>query len=152
MDPVSTGVGIAASLVTMLGLVANSYETLFNLQQRIASAPDDIRLLVSSVAALQILLREIEKASRDLGTNEISAELRELWTKSAESMRTDLAEFDKLTNKLQDKLNSPSIIGIRIWARVRKVLSEQAVRRYQHAFTQHKVVLDSIQAIVQGYF
>ncbi|KAA6413975.1 MAG: hypothetical protein FRX48_02337 [Lasallia pustulata] len=134
--------GLAASLVTLLGLAANSCKTLHDLQQQLRSAPEDIQRLVSKVETFRELLQHSkEKAA-------ICRPGKQIWTKK---MQTDLQAFGVLVNKPDDTLTGLSITRKNIRARARKVLSEQAARKCEDAFGRYKGVLDSVQGILNSW-
>ena len=151
MDPISTGVGLAASLVTLLGLAANSCKTLHELQQKLRSAPEDIQRLVSKVETFKALLAITERESRNYGSDKVPLEIQQIWTKCETTMRNDLQAFAGLAKNLNDTLNGSTVTGKTIRARARKMLSEQTVRKCEDAFDQYKGVLDSVQGILNGY-
>lgn len=151
MDPISTGVGLAASLVTLIGLAANSCKTLHELQQKLRSAPEDIQRLVLKVETFKAFLAVTERESRSHGSDKVPLELQQIWAQCENTMRKDLQAFAGLAKKLNDTLDGPTITGKTIRARARKILSEQAVRKCEDAFDQYKGVLDSVQGMLNGY-
>lgn len=151
MDPVSTGVGLAASLVTLLGLAANSCKTLHELQQKLRSAPEDIQRLVVKLETFKALLAVTERESRNHSSDKVPLELQQIWIHCEATMQKDLQDFADLATKLNASLEGPTVTGKMIRVRARSILSEQAVRKCEDAFDQYKGVLDSVQGILNGY-
>lgn len=151
MDPASTGLSLAASLVTLLAVTADSYESVCSIQSRLCKAPDDIRRLVADVQTLQTLLSDVELSSRQLGDEEIPPKLRALWLKCGEQMRQDLMGFKDIADSLEQSLNGPSAIGKHVIARVRRILSEPTVQTYQKLFSKHIEILGFIHSSINRY-
>ncbi len=150
MDPLSTAVGLAASLVTLLALATNSCESLYNLHRRIKSAPDDIIRLQRDAEALKTLLQELHQSAAEIGDDDISEELRKLWAKQEDSLRQDLEDFQRLADRLVDRLQSTNLLEKHVWTRVRRVLSEDTVQQYHAKFSSHMQLLGLIQDQLQG--
>ncbi|MCJ1465856.1 hypothetical protein MMC07_004475 [Pseudocyphellaria aurata] len=148
MDPVSTGVSLAASLVTLLAVAADSCESICSLQLRLSKAPDDIRRLVADVHMFQTLLSDVELSSRNLGDEEIPPNLRAIWLKCGEQMRQDLLGFKDIADLLEQSLNGPSAIGKNVIARVRRILSEPTVQTYQKLFSRHIEILGFVHSSI----
>lgn len=151
MDPVSTGVSLAASLVTLLAVTADSCESVCSIQSRLCKAPDDIRRLAADVHTFQTLLSDVELSSRQLGDEEIPPDLRALWLKCGEQMRQDLLGFKDIADSLEQSLNGPTAIGKHVIARVRRVLSEPTVQSYQKSFSKHIEILGFIHSSISRY-
>lgn len=151
MDPVSTGVSLAASLVTLLAVAASSCESICSIQSRLCKAPDDIQRLVADVHTFQTLLSDVELSSRKLGDEEIPSNLRAIWLKCGEQMRQDLVEFKDIADLLEQSLNGPSAIGRNVIARVRRILSEPTVQTYQKLFSRHIEILGFIDSSINRY-
>lgn len=144
--------GLAASLVTLLGLAANSCKTLHDLQQQLCSAPKDNQRLVSKVETFRELLAAFERESRNRSSDRLPPELQQIWTTCETTMQTDLQAFGVLVNKPDDTLTGLSITRKNFRARARKVFSEQAARKCEDAFDRYKGVLDSVQGILNRFF
>lgn len=148
MDPASTGLSLAASLVTLLAVTADSFESVCSIQSRLSKAPDDIRRLAADVRTFQTLLSNIELSSRQLGDEEIPPDLRAVWQKCGEQMRQDLIGFKDIVDSLEQSLNGPAAIGKHALARVRRILSEPTVKTYKKLFSRHIEVLGFIHSSI----
>lgn len=151
MDPASSGLSLAASLVTLLAVTADSFESVCNIQSRLCKAPEDIRRLVADVRKFQTLLSDVELSSRQLGDEEIPPDFRALWLQCGEQMRQDLVGFKDIADSLEQSLNAPTAIGKHVLARVRRILSEPTVQNYQRLFSRHIEILGFIHSSINRY-
>lgn len=151
MDPASSGLSLAASLVTLLAVTADSFESVCSIQSRLSKAPDDIRRLVADVRTFQTLLSNVELSSRQLGDEEIPPDLQAVWLKCGEQMRQDLIGFKDIVDSLEQSLNGPAAIGKHALARVRRILSEPTVKTYKKLFSRHIEVLGFIHSSINRY-
>ncbi|OCK81209.1 hypothetical protein K432DRAFT_450727 [Lepidopterella palustris CBS 459.81] len=149
MDPISTGIGLAASLVTLSALAASSCEVLYDLSKRFQGASKNVRELHDDLESLQTLLSSLEQSGRLLGTNSVGQDLQRLWVTKRERMRQDLHSFGTLMaglGPLLDKSNPSRCSRVRLLA----ILSEKTIARYRQKFMEHMSVLGLIQNYLNG--
>jgi hypothetical protein len=63
MDPASTSIvaiGFAASIVTLSGLIIDSWQNLYELRDKLKDATKDAQALIEKVHALELLFRALE--------------------------------------------------------------------------------------------
>ncbi|KAG4441335.1 hypothetical protein IFR05_003198 [Cadophora sp. M221] len=96
-----TGIGLAASLVTLISLVTQGCTRLHDLQGRYKNAPSELNQLVRDADVFKVLLGEIERSSNDIGSADLSPELRSIWRGNENQMRDDLKSFTEMIEKLQ---------------------------------------------------
>ncbi|KAK0100294.1 hypothetical protein ONS96_007575 [Cadophora gregata f. sp. sojae] len=145
MDPI-TGIGLAASLVTLVGLATQGCTKLHELQIRFKNAPKDLHQLVTDSEILKILLGEIEKTSSDIGSAALSPELRSIWRSNECQMRKDLARFMELIKKLQLQVDGGS--RIRQLGRMRFAVSDKQILKCRMAFRSHIEMLNFVQSLL----
>lgn len=150
MDPVSTELGVASSLVTLTALAANSCEIFYNIIRRIKDAPKDIKDLLRDVEAFHVLLADVERASNQFDETDISTGMKELWTKKGAEMKSDLESFQSLAEKLASAMEGPTVSSKSVRARVKRLLSQETTAEYKRAFSSHIEVLGYIRTQIVG--
>ena len=149
MDPGSAGVafvGFAASLVTLVAVVAKSSKVLYELRSNFKDAPEDVRHLLEQFRIFQKLLNELSarlQKPQDVGTIRCLQVLLEL---SVNQMGEDMNEFQVVVSKLHRFLNNLDSSMIRL--RIRYHLNESTVSKYQRRISTHIYVLTCIQSIM----
>ncbi|KAH6698318.1 hypothetical protein BKA61DRAFT_682359 [Leptodontidium sp. MPI-SDFR-AT-0119] len=145
MDPV-TGIGLAASLVTLISLATQGCTRLHHLQVRYKKAPNELNQLVRDADVFKVLLGEIEKSSNDIGSADLSPELCSIWRGNENQMRDDLRSFTELVEKLQLQVNGSA--KTRILGRIRFAVSDKQILRCRLAFRSHIEMLNFIQSLL----
>lgn len=148
MDPISTGIGLAASLVTLITLVVSSCEALYDFSKRIQGAGEIVRELNDDLESLQTLFSSIEQSAQLMGMASIGQDLQRLWVVKRERMRQDLESFATLLTGLSRLDNSNPSRCSRV--KFRTVMSEKTIARYRQKFMEHVNVLGLIQNCLNG--
>ncbi|KAH7417536.1 hypothetical protein BKA64DRAFT_658146 [Cadophora sp. MPI-SDFR-AT-0126] len=140
MDPV-TGIGLAASLVTLVGLATQGCTRLHDLQTRFKNAPRDLYQPLSDAETFKILLEEIGKTSNGIGSAILSPELRSIRRSNGCQIRNDLTSFTtELIEKLQLQVNGSA--RTRILGRMRFAVSDKQISKCRLAFRSHIEMLN----------
>lgn len=145
MDPVSTGVGLAASLITICAVFLNSCSLLSSLKHKMKDAPDDVRLMCQHAEDCSVLLADFSTA--DCNFRYTDPKVQHLWQHRKDSMSSNIREFESLVTCLQYSL-SRTTSGFSIRSRIRILLSEQKVARFNRLLEENKsflILLNSIE-------
>ena len=151
MDPTTAGVavvGFAASVVTLAGLITDSWQTLYNLRAKLKHASEDLRTLVDKLRALQLLITELEKTVAN--DQDVSIDIKSAWKEAFAQMLDDFSKFKTLVYQLKEKLDRESITGLSIRGRVKWVFSEELVANYNVRLASHIQFLEMIQGSIVG--
>ena len=124
MDPV-TGIGLAASLVTLVGLATQGCTRLHDLRTRFKNAKAELHRLANDVDVLKLLLSEVEKTSHDIGSAALSPELRSIWRTNECKLRKDLTSFTEIIDRL--KIHAEGSSKARILGRMRFAVSDKQI-------------------------
>jgi hypothetical protein len=143
MDPF-TGIGLAASLVTLVDLATQGCKRLHDLQSRIKNAPNELQQLAREAETFNNLLVETEKSSNNIGQAVLSVELRSTWLRNEEQMRSDLKGFTELVEKLRGGDTAKS----RLLGQIRYGVSDKKIMKCRRAFKSHIEVLNLVQSLM----
>lgn len=147
MDPI-TGIGLAASLITLVGLATDGCKTIHRLRSGFKHAPAHLQQLETDLNTLQALLTEIERTSRATGTAKLSSELQEVWQTSENRMRQDLQAFKEVVEELQGVPGASPSTRKLILSRIRCAISDDKVLRYRLAFKSHIQILNLVDSLL----
>lgn len=147
MDPIS----LAASLVTLIGLAAKSYEQVYNFQMRLRDAPADIKRLVADVKTLEVLLRQLHRSIEEVDSADIPSDLLALRIEKTKEFKDDLDSFHTFVEKLREALDRQSLGKLYTWARVKRLLSEERLQSFQRKFADHIRLTGYFESQLQGY-
>lgn len=145
MDPASTIIGFTASLTTLAGLIVESAKTLYKAQSHFREAPRDIKRLSRQIWEFEALLREVQAQNVDCGSR--ASTIHALINTSAKHMQDDLKEFNSSIQKLKSILDGPANAQ-RFGIRVRYILTESKVKRYQQLISSYSGTLTLFLALI----
>ena len=151
MDPLSTSVafiGFAASLTTLAALVINSSKILYKVRSKLKDAPEDIRRLYRQLKEFECLLSEIQERIRDYPSEYAALGMETLFTSAVHYMHQDLGDFESSMLKLKDLLLAPASRRKYLALRIRYVLQEDRVQRYQYLISSHVGTLTLLVGIL----
>lgn len=151
MDPTSASVafvGFAAGVATLAGLAAESWQTLYNLLDKLKHASEDLRRLTDKLRAVDLLLTELKKAV--VNDDDVSADVKALWDDCSGQMEADLVEFNTLILHLKKKMDTESVSGFNVRMRVKWVFSDEKIKLYNDQLASHIQCLDMIQGSIVG--
>ena len=152
MDPASAGVafvGFSASLITLVGLAADSWKTLYNLQNKLKHAKGDIRRLCDKLQLLQRLMRELEKTVGNFG--DVSQKIKDLWKDQSSQMEQDMKGFKAVVDNLEKLLDGKSISKLNVRAHAKLALSDDVVAQYEGCLAQHIQFLELVLEMISRY-
>jgi len=147
MDPASAIIGFTASLTTLVGLVIESAKILYKAQSHFKEAPRDIRRLYRQIFEFEALLRQVQSQTNIECGSQTSA-IRALINNSAQHMQDDLKEFDSSFQKLKSILDDPTTNNKLFGLRIRHVLTESKVTRYQQLISSYSGTLTLFLALI----
>jgi len=145
MDPV-TGIGLAASLVTLVGLATQGCTRLHDLRTRFKNAKAELHRLANDVEMLKLLLSEVEKTSHDIGSAALSPELRSIWRTNECKLRKDLTSFTEIIDRL--KIHAEGSSKARKLGRMRFAVSDKQILKSRLAFRGHIEMLNFVQGLL----
>ena len=149
MDPASAGVavvGFTSAVVTLAGVAVQSCQTLYALHDKLKHAKVDVQSLVNKLQTLGNLLNLLRNAIVD--EDDVAADTKAVWAKCSIDVEKDLTSFSRLVNKLESRLNDPSISGFDLRLRAKKLISEDVVTDYMNRFGEHIQYLELIQNLI----
>lgn len=135
MDP-ATGAGLAASLVTLIGLCGRGCKTVHSLRLRLKDVPREIDKLAEEVETLQAILIELQKFVQSAGEVELSPGLQNIWQRTQGALRKDIEAFESLVRQVQSGLESSSNHR-RTLAHFRHVAQTEQISKYKLAVRGH---------------
>jgi len=147
MEPASTIIGFAASLTTLAGLIVESAKTLYKAQSHFREAPRDIKRLSRQIWEFETLLREVQ-AHNNVDCGSRASTIHSLINTSAKHMQDDLKEFNSSIQKLKSILDGPATNTQRFGIRVRYILTESKVKRYQQLISSYSGTLTLFLALI----
>lgn len=145
MDPASTSVvaiGFAASIVTLSGLIVESWQNLHDLGDKLKEATKDTQALVEKVDTLERLLGALGTTASGA---DVADAVKELWTDKYRQMHNDFREFKALVDELDGKLKSKSKSSVSLRALIRLVFTQKRVARYNECLASHLQLVGAIQ-------
>jgi hypothetical protein len=147
MDPTSAIIGFTASLTTLVGLVIESAKTLYKAQSHFKEAPRDLRRLSHQICEFEALLRQVQSQINVECDSQTSA-IQALINTSAQHMQDDLKEFDSSFQKLKSILDEPTSNNKLFGLRIRHILTESKVTRYQQLISSYSGTLTLFLALI----
>jgi hypothetical protein len=144
MDPASATVafiGVAASLTTLAALVIDASKTLSNVHRRVKNAPKDIERLCWQLNTFQCLLVEAQNLVKDHGPDYAVSDVGSVFATAIQHMLDDLCDFKDTIQKLKGLMSHTASFKGRFVLRVRQIMNEDGVRRYQRLICSHVATL-----------
>lgn len=145
MEPVSTGVGLAASLATLIEIGFKSYTALSRLTRQMKSAPESIRELCRKVKRLEELLSAVHIFVIRMRDDELPTNLRTWWNSNMNDITADLKALEQLAERLNVLHTQTTSNGSKFSARLKTVLSGDEVAKYETSIENNIQELDRIR-------
>ncbi|MCJ1228287.1 hypothetical protein MMC12_004948 [Toensbergia leucococca] len=146
MDPASAGVavvGFTSAVVTLAGLAVQSCQTLHALHDKLKHTKVDVEGLINKLETLGNLLNLLGNAIVD--EDDVAADIKAVWAKCSIDVERDLTSFSRLVNKLETRLNDPSVSGLDLRLRVKKLISDDVITDHMNRLGEHIQSLGLIQ-------
>ncbi len=150
MDPF-TAVSFAVAVIQASGITAKACKNIHRFQNLLRNAPADIFRLTLDVDTLNTLLLELCDIIRHLPNDDISPEVLSLWTRKEKSMRHDLEGIQKLTDRLTELLQRPTVSSLQLKARLRMACSESTVTGFLDVFSKHIEFIGILHGLLNRY-
>lgn len=154
MDPASAAVafvGFAASIVTLSAVVANSCKTIHNVWHSLKDAPKDVRRLIRKMKRLAKVISEIERVVVQFGEDPSLLGSQQYWVDQIEEMVDDFAVLDNKITNLQADLTAKTSAKKHLWARARKILSEDDILKYERIISDHLQTFNVMYGVQARY-
>lgn len=153
MDPASAVVafvGFSASVVTLCGFVVESSRTLYELQDKVRNAPEELRNILATFHNLEVLLTEMQHLSSEVSSMDIPARQKEAWMSTVGTLESDMVSFRgwlfqhfKL-DVYQHALKKQT--GLR--RRVQVFFAEDRIKTFQQSITLHTAQLSILYDLI----
>ena len=137
LDPASASiafVGFTASLVTLVATTVNSARTVHDLWKSIGNTPQEVKRLFCHLKKLEDLLHCLRNCALDDAP--LPQSIAAQWEDSIKKIEDDMEEFQEFVLKLHALLSKPTPLR-KVRARLRYVLAENSVARYQQKLHYH---------------
>ena len=146
MEPIS----FAASLITVIGLVATTSKKIHELQKKLGNSPKDVEHLLEQLQTFESLLDELKTQLQDHRNSAPPQEtLQQVWETSLVQMQRDVQGLHTVLSKIEPLLKTKSRSS-KFLLLARRTLNEKEVEQYQKKINTHCITLTSIQATVCG--
>jgi hypothetical protein len=152
MDPASAAVafvGFSASVVTLCGLVAESTRTLYELQDKVRNAPEELRRILTTFQSLEILLVEVQRLSSDVGVTNTPSHLKEAWMSAVRPLESDVVSFRGWLFH-HFKIDRDEDLGKKqgVGRRVRVFFAEERIKTFYRTITLHIAQLSILYQLI----
>ena len=146
MEPIS----FAASLITVIGLVATTSKKIYDLQKKLGNSPQDVEHLFEQIQTFESLLDELRKQLQDHQNSAPPQEtLQQVWGSSLVQMQRDMQSLHTMLSNIEPLLKKKSKSS-KFLLLARRTLVEKEVEQYQKKINTHCIILTSIQTMVCG--
>ena len=144
MDPIS----FAASLATLIGVVATTSKAIHDVHKRFRDAPEDVKRLLEQLQTFQSLLKELEVQLQEHQNNTLLQEtLRQLWRSFLTQMKEDIRSLGSVVSQL-GQIQQKKSLSAKTFLSIRQKLSDKEIAKYQGKIETHCTILTNIQAMV----
>lgn len=140
MDPASASIaviGLAASLTTLAALVIDSCKTMYTVRAQLRNAPKDIQRLSRGLKEFEDLVCGLRDIVRAQPSGHAASILELAFENSTEQMHRDMVDFEIVIQRLKGLLDTSTSPGKILALRIRHILNESAVQKYQHLISSH---------------
>lgn len=145
MDPVSTGVGLAASLATLIEIGFKSYTALSRFTRQMKNAPKSITELCRKVKRLEELLSAVHTFVIRMRDDELPPNLRTWWNSNMNDIMAELKALESLADRLNVLHTQAASNGSKFSARLKTVLSSDEIAKYETSIENNIKELDRIR-------
>ena len=137
LDPASASiafVGFTASLVTLVAATTNSAQSVHDLWKSIGNTPKEVKALLRQLRRLEDLVHCLQNCN--FSNAPLSRSIAAQWEDSTKEIECDMREVHELVLKLHRLLSKPTTLQ-KVQARLRYVLAENTILRYQQRLQYH---------------
>ena len=140
MDPIS----FAASLATLIGVVATTSKAIYNVRRKLHDASEDVERLLEQLQTFESFLKELKAQLQEHQNNTpLQETLRQVWRSSLTQMEQDILSLDDIVSQF-GHIPKKKSLSSKVLLSIRQTLSEKEIAKYQGNIETHCAILTII--------